>query len=66
MVLGLQFHIEAAPGEIERWLIGHACEIAATRGVTVTAIRDDTAVYGPPLVPCAARLFADWLDGAGL
>ncbi len=65
-VLGLQFHIEAAPSEIERWLIGHACEIAATRGISVTGIRDDTAAYGPQLVPCAQRLFADWLDRAGL
>jgi GMP synthase (glutamine-hydrolysing) len=58
-VLGLQFHVEAAPDEIERWLIGHACEIGATKGVAVEAIRDDMA-------PCAERLFADWLDRAGL
>jgi len=65
-VLGLQFHIEAAPDEIERWLIGHACEIAATDGIAVAAIRADTAAHGPALAPCAARLFGDWLDGAGL
>ena len=28
-VLGLQFHMEADPSKIERWLVGHACELAA-------------------------------------
>ena len=30
-VLGVQFHIEADPAKIERWLIGHACELAGAK-----------------------------------
>lgn len=65
-VLGLQFHIEIVPDEIERWLIGHACEIAGTEDVSVNGIRDDTVAYGQPLAACAAQMFADWLDETGL
>ena len=65
-VLGLQFHVEIVPGEIERWLIGHACEIAATEGVSVEGIRNDTVAHGADLTDCAARMFADWLDNSGL
>lgn len=64
-VLGLQFHAEIAPDEIERWLIGHACEIAATPGAAVETIRADTEALGPALARCAAPLFGDWLDRAG-
>ena len=64
--LGLQFHVEVAPDDIERWLIGHACEIAATPGTGVDAIRADTVRHGPALARCAAELFAEWLDGAEL
>ena len=65
-VLGLQFHIEIAPAEIESWLIGHACEIGATPGTSVDTIRTDTSVHGAALVNSAARIFEDWLTGAGL
>ncbi|MBK17246.1 MAG: glutamine amidotransferase [Rhodospirillaceae bacterium] len=65
-VLGLQFHIEVLSGEIERWLIGHASEIAATDGVTVEKIRSDTSKYGPALEKAARTIFSDWLDRAGL
>tara|TARA_R110000787_G_scaffold3947_10_gene15389 strand:- start:6 stop:713 length:708 start_codon:yes stop_codon:yes gene_type:complete len=65
-VLGLQFHVEIVPGEIERWLIGHACEIAGTKGVSVGNIRNDTVAYGSALADCSAQMFADWLDGSGL
>jgi len=65
-VLGLQFHIEIVPDEIERWLIGHAYEIAGTDGVSVEDIRDDTLAYGGSLTACAATMFSDWLNESGL
>lgn len=64
-VLGLQFHVEIDPAEIEHWLIGHACEIAATDGAAVGTIRDDTRAFGPALAACGPRLLTDWLDGNG-
>lgn len=64
--LALQFHVEAVPQEIERWLIGHAAEIAATPGISVKAIRADTARHGAGLEAAAAEIFRAWFDEVGL
>jgi GMP synthase (glutamine-hydrolysing) len=64
--LALQFHIEIDPGQIERWLVGHACEIAGVPGLDARTLRADTARFGPPLAACAGRMLDDWLDKAGL
>ncbi len=61
-VLGLQFHLEVDHAQIERWLIGHAHELA-TNGIDPRAIRSDAARYGPELAARARAVFADWLDG---
>ncbi|KMO33448.1 glutamine amidotransferase [Methylobacterium variabile] len=60
--LGLQFHGEAEAADIERWLIGHACEIAAA-GLDPRRLRADSAQHGPRLREAGARLFSDWLAG---
>ncbi len=65
-VLGLQFHLEADPAEIERWLIGHALEIAATPGASPAGIRADTARLGRATAKAAASCMRDWLESAGL
>ena len=63
--LGLQFHLEVVPAEIERWLIGHACEIAALKtGATVTSLRADTRTLGPGLTVRATDIFREWLQQA--
>ncbi|MDR2252798.1 MAG: glutamine amidotransferase [Bifidobacteriaceae bacterium] len=59
--LGLQFHIETDPGRIERWLIGHACELAAA-GLDPGAIRADAAAFGPGLAAAGAQVLNAWLD----
>lgn len=64
--LGLQFHLEILPGEIERWLIGHACEISSTAGVEVSEIRSETKRWGPLLTQAAEKCLATWLDEIGL
>jgi len=64
--LGLQFHLEMDATEIERWLIGHAHEIAATPGVTPLTLRADTARYGAALAASAATCMSRWLVDAGL
>lgn len=63
--LALQFHPEA-PETIERWLIGHAHEIAAAPGVSAEALRADAERYAPALQKQGPKAFAAWLDGAGL
>ncbi|UCE62622.1 MAG: glutamine amidotransferase, partial [Nitrospirota bacterium] len=64
--LGLQFHLEVLPGEIERWLIGHACEIASTPDVSVPQLRADTERWGPPLAQVAQKCLVFWLEEIGL
>lgn len=61
-VLGLQFHLEADHTQIERWLVGHAHELASA-GIDPNRIRSDAAAYGPALAEAARRTFDRWLDG---
>jgi GMP synthase (glutamine-hydrolysing) len=61
-VLALQFHLEVEPARLERWFVGHACEIAATAGVDVPALRRDSRTHGPPLAAAAVKVLAEWLD----
>ena len=59
-ILGLQFHPEADAKRIERWLIGHACELA-TAGVEPGVLRTDAARYGAPLRDAGRLMFSQWL-----
>ncbi len=63
-VLGLQFHPEVnACAGIERWLVGHAAELAAAR-IDPRALRSDATRYGPALREAARKTFTEWLQGA--
>ena len=62
-VLGIQFHLEADHTQIERWLIGHAHELAA-RGIDPSTIREQATTFGPALATAATRVLTSWLDGA--
>jgi GMP synthase (glutamine-hydrolysing) len=59
--LGLQFHPEIAPDGFERWLIGHALEIAMTPGVSIGALRRDTARYAAHASRQGRYVLKDWL-----
>lgn len=59
--LGLQFHPEVTKLGLERWFIGHACEINATPEVSVAQLRADTARYAEALTAQATRVWSDWL-----
>jgi GMP synthase (glutamine-hydrolysing) len=59
--LAFQFHPEARDQGFERWLIGHACEIAATNGVTVNGLRADTARLAPAALTKGRQVLRDWL-----
>ena len=65
-ILGLQFHVEVRAVEFERWLVGHAAEIAATPGVSVQALRGDAARHGRDLEGAARLVFGRWLNEVGL
>ena len=59
--LALQFHLEATAAKLERWFIGHACEIASTPGVSVPALRLDSARYAGGLELAARACLDEWL-----
>lgn len=65
-VLAFQCHPEIRSADFERWLIGHACEIAATPGIDPGELRSDTARLGPILQRCARMTFESWLSAMGL
>jgi|HubBroStandDraft_6_1064221.scaffolds.fasta_scaffold56439_2 GMP synthase (glutamine-hydrolysing) len=64
-VLALQFHLEAESASLERWLVGHAYELAA-RGVSVAGLREDACAYAERLALQAGQVFDTWLSGLTL
>lgn len=59
--LALQFHPEVTAPGMERWFIGHAGEISATPGVSVTQLRQETRRYAPRLQTTATQFWQTWL-----
>ncbi|MCR6636397.1 glutamine amidotransferase [Devosia sp.] len=60
-ILGLQFHAEVdARSGFERWLVGHAHELASV-GIDIPALRRDAERHGGALVEASTRLFREWL-----
>jgi len=64
--LGLQFHVEATTRGLERWYVGHALEIATTRGVELGKLQRETRRLGPRLEERGPRVLKAWLDGLAL
>ncbi len=62
-ILALQFHPEVKPEALERWYVGHACELAAAR-IDVPRLREEGRRFAPILHGPARRFFGRWLDGA--
>jgi GMP synthase (glutamine-hydrolysing) len=60
-VLALQFHLEADHRAIERWLVGHAHELAHT-GIDPRDVREQARQHGALLERVAADVFEEWLD----
>ena len=61
--LGFQFHPEANGQGFERWLVGHAAEIANVPGLSVTGLRGDAQRIGAAAGKAGRRCIAEWLDG---
>ena len=59
--LAFQFHPEAEAQGFERWLIGHAVEIAAA-GVSVPGLRADTARFAEAAAALGRACLAEWLQ----
>lgn len=63
--LALQFHAEATEG-LERWLIGHAGEIAATPSLTVPGLRAACERHVYSMREQGRLCFGEWLDALAL
>jgi GMP synthase (glutamine-hydrolysing) len=62
-VMGVQFHPEAdVSAGSERWLIGHAAELAAAR-IDPRALRKDAECFGGALRDAGRAMFSEWLRG---
>ena len=59
--LALQFHPEVLQPGLERWYVGHACELAGA-GVDVNALRRDGERFAPALEAVAMRFWERWLE----
>lgn len=61
-VLALQFHPEVDPSAgMERWLIGHAVELAAA-AIDPQRLRDEAAIAGGALRYASSRMLESWLQ----
>ena len=60
-VIGFQFHPEADGHGIEKWLVGHAVELAAA-AVDIRRVRADAQVHGVQLAKKAHQVAAAWID----
>jgi GMP synthase (glutamine-hydrolysing) len=63
-LLALQFHLEADSVCLERWLVGHAYELA-TRGVSIPGLRRDAGAYGAELATGPGRFSRPGYPGLG-
>ena len=59
-ILGFQCHPEGWARGFERWLVGHAGELAAA-GIDIPALRADAQRFGPGATVAARRMLRDWL-----
>ena len=62
--LALQFHPEVLGRNVERWLIGHACELGAAK-IDIPALRAATTRHAAKLEQAAGKVWQDWLEQLG-
>jgi GMP synthase (glutamine-hydrolysing) len=60
--LAFQFHPEVTAAGLERWYIGHACEISSTPGISVARLRADAAREAQRLEKQGRHCLTHWLS----
>ncbi|WP_173910629.1 glutamine amidotransferase [Acinetobacter sp. Marseille-Q1618] len=60
-ILALQFHIEVAANSLEKWLIGHTCELR-NAGLNIPTLRADNQKFAAHLEPKAQEIFQLYLQ----
>jgi GMP synthase (glutamine-hydrolysing) len=64
-VLALQFHVEAAPEHMDRWIAEWSRDLAAI-GIDANEFRATAVTIGPGVAAAGARVFESWLDQVDL
>jgi GMP synthase (glutamine-hydrolysing) len=59
-VLALQFHPEVLATSLERWFVGHACELAHA-AIDIGELRRQSRLFAPALESAAHTFWHDWL-----
>jgi len=59
--LGLQFHVEVTAQGLERWYVGHACELVAAE-IQVPRLRRESEAFAAALDSAAQRFWGGWLS----
>jgi GMP synthase (glutamine-hydrolysing) len=62
--LALQFHLEADLAKLERWLVGHAAELAKA-GTDIPALRREAVQRAPLYAAQGLAVFGRWLQEIG-
>jgi len=60
-ILAMQFHPEVTAKGLERWYVGHACEISSVAGLSVQQLRDAARTHETALRPAASACLGEWL-----
>jgi GMP synthase (glutamine-hydrolysing) len=63
--LAFQCHPEVRAKFFERWLVGHACELAHA-GIHPSELREATARFGAGLEAQGRKCFEEWLAGSSV
>lgn len=58
--LGLQFHVEVSAAGLERWYVGHACELSAAK-ISVAELRRQSETFAPALQEASRQFWKEWL-----
>jgi len=61
--LGLQFHPEVTADSLERWYVGHACELASAK-IDVIELRRQSRLLAPKLECSALQFWRAWVAQA--
>ena len=60
-ILALQFHLEVAAESLEKWLIGHTCELRKAN-INIPALRADNEKYALPLETGAKEILLNYMN----
>ncbi|AYO54032.1 glutamine amidotransferase [Acinetobacter wuhouensis] len=60
-ILALQFHVEVAADSMEKWLIGHTCELRKAE-INIPLLRDDNEKYAPILETKSPQVLANFMN----